>query len=86
MARWVIKTKKIALVNILAGNVDLVPEFVPWHGSNKPVADLALEMLRNPVKCCRNSEVVLRALIAPLDRPGASENAAKIAIAMAEAG
>ena len=33
VARWVIKTKKIALVNILAGNVDLVPEFVPWHGS-----------------------------------------------------
>ena len=49
-ARWLIKTKKIALVNILAGNTDLVPEFVPWHGSNQPVADLAIRMLRDPVQ------------------------------------
>src|SRR5581483_3932685 len=35
--RWLVKTKKIALVNILAGQIDLVPEFVPWYGSNQPV-------------------------------------------------
>ena len=34
LARWLLKTKKIALVNILAGNIDLVPEFIPWYGSN----------------------------------------------------
>jgi lipid A disaccharide synthetase len=79
----VIKSKKIALVNILAGNVDLVPEFVPWHGSNKPVADLAIAMLRDPAKLAAQRKA-LAALIAPLDRPGASANAARIAVEMAD--
>jgi lipid-A-disaccharide synthase len=81
VARWVIKSKKIALVNILAGNIDLVPEIVPWHGSNRPVADLAIAMLRDPRQLAEQRGR-LQKLIATLDRPGASMNAAKIAIEM----
>ncbi|MBV8780844.1 MAG: lipid-A-disaccharide synthase [Phycisphaerae bacterium] len=82
IARWLIKTKKIALVNILAGNVDLVPEFVPWHGSNKPVADLAISMLRNP-QTLADQRAKLLALVAPLDHRGASKNTASIALELA---
>jgi lipid-A-disaccharide synthase len=81
LARWVVKTKKIALVNILAGNVELVPEFVPWYGSNDSVIDCALEFLRDPSKLTAQKQK-LRDLIRGLDRRGASMNTAKIAMEM----
>jgi lipid-A-disaccharide synthase len=78
-ARWIIKTPKIAMVNILAGNIDLVPEFVPWHGSNKPVTDCALELLRDPARLAEQRRKLLE-LIAPLNQPGASANVARLAL------
>ena len=39
-ARYVITTPYIALVNILAGR-ELVPEYIPFHGSPLPVAGSA---------------------------------------------
>jgi lipid-A-disaccharide synthase len=81
VAHWVIKSKKIALVNILAGNVDLVPEFVPWHGSNQSVAECALNLLQTPALLAQQREAVKR-LISTLDRPGASANVARIALSM----
>jgi lipid-A-disaccharide synthase len=77
--RWVITTRKIALVNILAGNIDLVPEFVPWYGSNQPVANLAIQFLETPAMLAEQRAGLGR-LIATLDRPGASANVAKMAI------
>jgi lipid-A-disaccharide synthase len=79
--RWVIKTKKIALVNILAGNIDLVPEFVPWYGSNEPVANRAIEFLKNPALLA-DQRKALNDLIGSLDRPGASANVARMAMLM----
>ena len=61
-ARWLIKTRKIAMVNILAGQIDLVPEFIPWYGSNKPVADCAVDLLEHPDKLAEQREK-LRKLI-----------------------
>ncbi|MBC8105346.1 MAG: lipid-A-disaccharide synthase [Anaerolineae bacterium] len=81
LARWVVKTKKIALVNILAGNIDLVPEFVPWYGSNDSVIQCALELLRDPSKLTAQKQN-LRDLIRGLDRRGASMNTAKLAMEM----
>jgi lipid-A-disaccharide synthase len=78
VGRWIVKTSKIALVNILAGNIDLVPEFVPWHGSNKPVADCALNLLRNPTLLDQQRAAIAQ-LVGTLDRPGASERVAKLA-------
>jgi lipid-A-disaccharide synthase len=83
--RWLVKTKKIALVNILAGNIDLVPEFVPWYGSNEPVADCALRLLQNP-ELLAEQRSALDGLIGTLDRPGASANVARIAMEMIAAG
>jgi lipid-A-disaccharide synthase len=80
-ARWLLRTKKIAMVNILAGQTDLVPEFIPWYGSNAPVADCAIDMLRHPQKLIdqRNK---LGELMKTLDRPGASLNVAQMALSL----
>lgn len=79
IGRWLIKTKKIAMVNILAGQVDLVPEFVPWYGSNRPVIDVATAMLQNPSQLVEQRQK-LDALMKTLDQPGASLNAARVAM------
>jgi lipid-A-disaccharide synthase len=78
-ARWLIKTKKIAMVNILAGQIELVPEFIPWYGSNEPVADCAIDLLKHPEKLAEQSRK-LRELMSTLDKPGASMHAARLAI------
>jgi lipid-A-disaccharide synthase len=78
-ARWLIKTRKIAMVNILAGQSDLVPEFIPWYGSNRPVLTCALGFLRHPEKL-REQRAKLDDLMKPIDKPGASLNAAKLAM------
>jgi lipid-A-disaccharide synthase len=44
VARWLILTPYMALVNILAGR-EVVPEFIPFHGSALPVARECLELL-----------------------------------------
>jgi lipid-A-disaccharide synthase len=80
-ARWLIRTRKIAMVNILAGNIDLVPEFIPWYGSTWKVTRCALDVLKNPKKL-REQREALRKLIATLGGPGASMKAAKIAMEM----
>jgi len=81
VGRWVVRTRKIAMVNILAGQIDLVPEFIPWYGSNQPVTECALEFLRHPERLAAQREK-LDALMAPIDRPGASANAAKLALSL----
>lgn len=79
--RWLIKTPKIAMVNILAGNVDLVPEFIPWNGDPAPVAEAALSLLASPEKLADMRKSLLE-LIRPLDHRGASDNTAQIATDM----
>lgn len=81
LGRWLIRTRKIALVNILAGQIDLVPEFIPWYGSNQPVIDCAIDLLKHPEKLAAQREK-LTALVATLDRRGASMNVAKMAMEM----
>jgi lipid-A-disaccharide synthase len=81
LGRWLIRTRKIALVNILAGQTDLVPEFIPWYGSNQPVVDCALDMLKNPEKL-NAQRARLNELIKTLDKRGASMNVARMAMEM----
>lgn len=76
-----IKTPKIAMVNILAGNIDLVPEHIPWNGDPAPIAAEALAMLREPAQLTQMRQRLLE-LIKPLDRRGASHNVAQIALSM----
>lgn len=79
-ARWLINTRTYSLVNLLNdSHREILPEFIPWYGSNQPVADKALEYLRNPELLAEQRDRV-RNLIRGLNRSGASRNAAKLAI------
>jgi lipid-A-disaccharide synthase len=85
VGRWVVKTRTYSLVNLLnRGGKQIVPEYVPWYGSNAPVAEKALECLRDPKLLAQQHEQLLN-LMRTLNRPGASRNAAKIAIEMMDA-
>ncbi len=79
--RWLIKTPKIAMVNILAGNIDLVPEYIPWNGDPAPIAAEALSMLREPARLA-DMRCKLLELVRPLDQRGASRNVGQIALTM----
>ncbi|HWE02723.1 MAG TPA: hypothetical protein VG326_09965 [Tepidisphaeraceae bacterium] len=88
--RWLVPTRTIALVNVLAkdartGDVrsrdgHIVPEFMPWSDAGE-AGDLALEMLENPEKLAAQREK-LHGLIASLDQPGASRKVAAMALEM----
>lgn len=82
-ARWLLRTRKIAMVNILAGQTDLVPEYIPWYGSNQPVANCALEFLEHP-EYLNEQRQKLKQLMSRMDRPGASMNTAKLAMSLME--
>ena len=84
VGRWLIKTPKIAMVNILAGNVELVPEFIPWNGATAPIAESALALLRDPIKLAKMRTDLIE-LIRPLDQRGASDNVASIVLRMLNA-
>jgi lipid-A-disaccharide synthase len=82
VGRWVINTRTYSLVNLLSDvRSHIVPEFIPWYGSNEPVARYVIAMLRDPARLERQREA-LRQLVRTLDRPGASMNAAKLAMEM----
>lgn len=80
--RWIIRTRTYSLVNLLSDvRRHIVPEFVPWYGSNAPVAEYALDMLKHPAKL-ETQRRELRKLVHTLDQPGASLNAARLAMSM----
>jgi lipid-A-disaccharide synthase len=90
VGRWVVKTPSMALVNILAERAPaesgiprhrIVPEVIPWHGSNAPVAELAIDFLRDIEKRHRQRGDLMK-LVATLDRRGASHRTAQIAMDM----
>jgi lipid-A-disaccharide synthase len=77
--RWVVKTRTYSLVNLLNDSrQNIVPEYIPWYGSNQPLAEKALEYLRNPEMLSEQRDR-LRNLIRGLNRPGASRNVARLA-------
>ncbi|HEX5869290.1 MAG TPA: hypothetical protein VFY65_02675, partial [Longimicrobium sp.] len=90
VGRWLIRVRTYALVNVLAAGPaaekeqHVVPEIIPWFGDPRPVADLALDYLRNPEKLAAQREA-LAGLVASLDCPGASVNVAKMALEMLNA-
>jgi len=70
IGKWLVKTKYISLVNILA-DTQLVPEFVPFANRIDTVAGQALEILDNDEKR-RQIRVSLKQLTDPIVQPGAS--------------
>ncbi len=83
IGRWLITTKYLSLVNILAQR-EVVPEFMPYYDSTVPIARAAIELLDD---ADRQSQMrgALADVIAPLNRPGASARAADILLSMIRA-
>ncbi len=89
LGRWLVNTGTFALVNVLASGVTpsrslgtahhIVPEVIPWYGSDEPLAKLALQQLRDPAKLAEQ-RARLAELVASLDRPGASDRVAGMAL------
>jgi lipid-A-disaccharide synthase len=80
IARWLIKTRTYSLVNLLNSSKEtIVPEFIPWYGSNRPVADKALEFLNNPDLLTQQRNR-MQNLLRTINHPGASRNAARLAM------
>jgi lipid-A-disaccharide synthase len=90
VGRWVVKTPSVALVNILAQRsaqiegkppLRIVPEIMPWNGSDEPVAQLAIQMLQNVTLRLEQRNNLLK-VADSLDSPGASLRTAQIALEM----
>lgn len=81
LGRWLIKTRTYTLVNLLNGRNHIIPEFIPWYGSNEPVAEMAIDYLKNPEKLADQADK-LAELVRSLDHPGASMNVARLAMGM----
>jgi lipid-A-disaccharide synthase len=82
LGRWLIKTKHLSLVNILAGQ-ELVPEFMPYFSSVEPIIK-TIDSLLNDSKKLEQISIALRELVEPLAQKKTSHEVAKIAIEMLE--
>lgn len=78
--RWLIKTKHLSLVNILADR-KIVPEFMPYFTSIEPITETVIKFLTAPEKLSVASEELLDTA-KPLAQKNASYEVAKIASQM----
>ena len=76
--RWIVRTKYLSLVNILADRV-LVPEFMPCFTSIEPIADSIELLIRDGDKLAEISKSLIW-LVEPLARKKARNEVAKIAL------
>ncbi len=76
---WLIRTKFLSLVNILAQK-ELVPEFMPYFRSTEPIFKAVDALLRDRDKLMETSAELVR-LTEPLKK-NASQNTAEIAVEM----
>jgi lipid-A-disaccharide synthase len=76
--RWIVKTKFLSLVNILAEK-ELVPEFMPYFTSVEPIANSIELLLRDSDKSAQISKSLIR-LIEPLSKKKARHEVAKTAL------
>jgi lipid-A-disaccharide synthase len=90
IGRWIVRTRTYCLVNLLSGEGGaytegnhVVPEYIPWSGSTKPVLDHATRLLGNPVELARLRAQLAR-ITAPLAKPGASQRAAQEVLRLVE--
>jgi lipid-A-disaccharide synthase len=81
LGRWMIRTRTFSLVNLLSADPSrkIVPEFVPWFGPVTPVAECAIELLRDSAKRSAQKRA-LAEMISRVDGAGASDRAARLAL------
>ncbi len=78
--RWLIKTKYLSLVNILAER-ELVPEFMPYFRSVEPIIN-TIDSLLNDKDKLRKISISLRELVEPLAKKKARDEVAKTVMKM----
>ena len=82
LGRRIITTRTFALVNLLHPRREhVVPEFVPWFGDPRPVADAAISLLTDPAARA-DQRARLAEVVDPLRGGGAGERAARMALAL----
>ncbi len=80
IGRWMIHTPYLALPNILAGR-EIVPEFMPYYTSTRPIAERAIELLESE-EARRTMIRDLVKVVEPLRSGRASERAAAMLLDM----
>jgi lipid-A-disaccharide synthase len=80
VGRWLVKTKYLSLVNILAGK-ELVPEFMPYFSSIEPIVERIEQLLKDKSGLSQLSSELIK-LAEPMHQANASEKAAQIVIEM----
>jgi lipid-A-disaccharide synthase len=82
IGRWMLRTPYLSLPNILAGR-EIVPEFMPYYTSTKPIAERAIELLGSP-EARRAMVGDLAGTVEPLRGTRASLRAAGMLLEMIE--
>jgi lipid-A-disaccharide synthase len=80
LGRWLVTTRYLSLVNILAGR-ELVPEFMPYFGSIEPIVEMVQGLFENKARLTQISSDLL-AVVQPLAAKKAGSEVARIATAM----
>ena len=80
LGRWLLTTKYLSLVNILA-NKELVPEFMPYFSSIKPILEAIELLLENKDKLAQTSDALIH-LAEPLTEKKACNEVAEIVVEM----
>jgi lipid-A-disaccharide synthase len=80
LGRWLIKSKYLSLVNILAGK-ELVPEFMPYFSSIEPIAERIERFLEDRDKLTQISGELIK-LVEPLAEKKARQEVAEIVVEM----
>jgi len=80
VGRWLVKTKYLSLVNILAGR-ELVPEFMPYFSSIEPIVQKIEQLLEDREKLTQLSNELIK-LAEPLAAKTARDEVARIVLEM----
>ncbi len=80
VGRWLIRTRYLSLVNILAGK-ERVPEYMPYFDAVEPIAEQCSRLLSN-VDHLKQTSLALTELVKPMAAAKARDNTARIVLEM----
>jgi lipid-A-disaccharide synthase len=84
VGRWLVKTRHLSLVNILAGK-ELVPEFMPYFRSIEPIVESVRSLVDDPQRLALMSKRLI-SLAQPLHTADAAEKLAAVVLEMLHRG
>ncbi len=82
IGRWMLHTKHLSLPNILAGK-QIVPEFMPYYRSTRPILQAAMEILQN-ADLRREMSHELSDVVEPLREGSAATRMAELLLSIVE--